>query len=144
MAVMRLRRAVAGAVLASTVAVVAAMTACNSAPAGVDACKRIEQVRCESAQACGFDLETPPPIGSSPEEKVASCIRYYDTACLHGVGNGVEPATQAVNSCVNAIITGDCGIVRSPEQYPACSFLAPVTSAPDASDAAAATDAPYG
>jgi hypothetical protein len=140
---MRLRRAVAGAVLGSAVTVFAAMTACSSAPPGVSACKRIEQVRCESAQACGFDLETPPPIGSSPQEKVASCTRYYDTACLHGVGNGVEPATQAVDVCVNAIITGDCGIVKSPELYPACSFLAPVSATPDASDAAI-TDAPYG
>jgi hypothetical protein len=117
--------------------------ACSTAPVGVDACKRIEQVRCESAQACGISLATPVHNGDSPEENVAACIRYYDDVCLHGIAAPTEPATQAVDACVSAIINGSCDVVRTPESSPACAFLIPpqpavVDAAADATDATTA------
>jgi hypothetical protein len=130
------RRLVVAAVVLGAAAGLGGTVACGTSPVGVDACKRIEQVRCESAQACGIDLDTPTHIGDSPEEKVAACIRYYDVACLHGLATSIEPATQAVDSCVNAIISGDCSVVKTPESNAACQFLIPpAPAAADASDA---------
>ena len=56
---------------------------------------------------------------------------------MHGFA--VTPDPQAVDTCVNAIITGDCAIVKAPETNIACSFLAPQLHV-DASADAAATD----
>jgi hypothetical protein len=113
--------------------------ACSTAPVGVDACKRIEQTRCESAQACGISLASPVHNGDSPEENVAACTRYYNDACLHGIAAPTEPATQAVDACVSAIINGSCDVVRTPESSPACAFLIPPTTA--VADAASDADA---
>jgi hypothetical protein len=122
-----------------TLALVAIGTsaACGTEAVGVDACRRIEKVRCESAQACGIDLERPVHEGDSPEKNVAACIRYYDDQCLHGLVTPKEPGPQAVDACVDAIINGDCTVVKSPESHPSCRFLVPPTP-PPAADAAAA------
>src|SRR4029079_16340391 len=110
--------------------------ACGTSPIGVDACQKIERVRCESAQACGFTLETPVHNGDTPEKTVAACIRYYDGQCQHGIAGPKEPGPQQVDACVNAIITGSCDVVRAPETSSACSFLIPPASAAPAPDAA--------
>jgi hypothetical protein len=142
----RSRRIVAGGalVLAALVAV-GGSSACGTDPVGVDSCKRIEKVRCESAQACGISLDQPAHQGSSPEQNVAACTRYYDDQCLHGLVAPKDPGPSAVDACVNAIIAGDCAIVKTPESHPACQFLVPpnITAVADASadaDADAATD----
>lgn len=119
-------------------------SACGTEPVGVDTCRRIEKLRCESAPACGLDLKRPPHSGDSAESDVAACIRYYDDQCLHGLRLAAEPARTDVDACANAIINGDCTIVGKPEAHPACSFLVPETPAPapaadggaDAADAA--------
>ena len=110
--------------------------ACGTDPAGVDACQRIEKVRCESAQACGISLDRPLHSGDSPAENVASCTRYYDDQCLHGLSSGVDPGEAKVTACVNAIATGSCATVEEPQTNPACSFLTPVVVA-TVTDAAA-------
>ena len=117
--------------------------ACGTSPVGVESCQKIERVRCESAQACGLKLDRPAHQGETPEQAVAACIRYYDDQCLHGLATTIEPSSQAVDACVNAIITGDCEIVKAPETNAACKFLIPPASAAgDASvEAEASTDA---
>lgn len=120
------------------VATILATVACGTEPVGVESCRKIEKVRCESAAACGIDLTRPVHVGEGPKADVAACIRYYDEQCLHGLVAPVDPGPQAVDACVDAIIHGDCGVVRSPEMDPACSFLvpppepAPPPPAPDA------------
>jgi hypothetical protein len=143
MALMRTaRRSLVVALAAVVLAVLGSSVACGTSPVGVDACKRVEQVRCESAQACGISLDVPVHAGDSPEQSVAACIRYYDDACLHGIAAPKEPTSQAVDGCVNAIITGSCDVVKAPESHPACQFLVPPVAAvpADASDAADASD----
>jgi len=134
-----LRRAIAVGLAGA----IAALVACGTDPVGVDACKRIEKVRCESAPACGIALDRPLHSGSGPEKDVAACIRYYDDQCLHGLVITREPAPADVDRCVNAIINGDCNVVREPEKNADCAFLIPPSApvvTPDAGAADAATD----
>lgn len=116
-------RRVLAFVLAS-VGVWLATPACGTEPVGVDACKKIERARCESAEACGISLERPLHEEDSPVNNVAACIRYYNDQCLHGLAVK-DPGGPAVDACVQAIINGDCSAVRTPQAHPACSFLAP-------------------
>jgi hypothetical protein len=129
--------------LAVTFVVLGSSAACGPEAVGVEACRKIEQVRCESAQACGIDLSQPVHSGDKPENNVAACIRYYDDQCRHGLVTSVEPGAHAVDECVNAIINGDCSIVEAPETHEACKFLVPPSKTPPpATDAAsdASTD----
>jgi hypothetical protein len=137
------RRVIAAGALLLGLAALAGPLACGTDPVGVDTCRRIEKVRCESAPACGIDLERPYHSGDAPENDVAACIRFYDDQCLHGLVLTKEPGKAAVDACVDAIIQGDCSVVKAPESHPACKFLVPVSAAPaDASvDASVATDA---
>ncbi len=116
--------------------------ACGTEPVGVEACRKIERVRCESAQACGIDLGHPVHEGFAPERNVAACIRYYDDQCLHGLSAPKEPRAQDVDACVNAIIVGDCNVVAEPQDHPSCAFLIPPKAAPPAADAAPADAGP--
>lgn len=138
------RRGLIAAVVLLASGVIASSVACGTEPVGVEACRRIERVRCESAQACGIDLGRPLHSGDSPESNVAACIRYYDDQCLHGLVVTKEPSPQSVDACVDAIVTGDCSVVKAPETDEACKFLvppvAPPSAAADASDAT--SDAP--
>lgn len=119
-----------------------ALVACGTNPVGVDACVKIEHARCESAPACGIELDRPLHSGSKPENAVAACERFYDDQCLHGLVVTTEPSPQAVDACVNAINTSDCSVVSKPELHPACSFLVPPTAAPaDAGTDASVADA---
>jgi hypothetical protein len=130
-------------VVASFAAVAGALVlvtpACGTDPVGVEACQKIEKVRCESAQACGISLARPEHPGSSAEDNVRSCIRYYEDQCLHGLAIKTEPKANVVDTCVDAIINGDCSIVEEPQTHAECSFLAPELFDAGA-DAADATD----
>ena len=125
--------AVAAAGLAGLLAL-----ACGTDPVGVETCRRIEQVRCESAAACGIDLGRPVHRGDSPESAVAACIRYYDDACLHGLAAAEDPGSVQTQACVDAIITGDCEVVKTPEKHAACAFLVPPPPPPAPAPAPAA------
>ncbi len=132
-------------VLAAVVGALAPVLACGTEAKGVEACKRIERVRCETAAACGIDLTKPVHRGDTPSADVGACIRYYDDACLHGLTAAIEPGSVAVDDCVRALENGSCDVIRAPETARECSFLVPVAEpapAPaPATDAAAATDA---
>jgi hypothetical protein len=113
--------------------------ACGTDAVDVDACRQIEDARCQRAPACGIPLE--PPYTTSGSD-VSECMRYYDDACLHGLENGVVPSTSELSACVAAIngtgATGnDCSIVSTPTDSAACAWLAPtvVDAAVDAVDA---------
>lgn len=139
------RRAGVLAGVAFALVAIGASAACGTEVVGVEACQRVERVRCESAQACGIDLGRPTHEGNTPEKNVAACIRYYDDQCLHGIVAPKEPGPQAVDACVNAIIQGDCSVVRSPESHPDCRFLVPPAPPPAAGpDAAAEASAASG
>lgn len=101
--------------------------ACGTDPVGVETCKRIETVRCESAPACGLDLGRPVHRGDDPKSAVAACIRYYEDACLHGLEIANDPGSSSTeaNKCVDAIINGSCDVVRTPEIHPDCAWLVP-------------------
>jgi hypothetical protein len=134
-------------VLAAVVAALASVLACGTEAKGVEACKRIERIRCETAAACGIDLKNPVHRGDTPSDDVGACIRYYDDACLHGLTAAIEPGSVAVDDCVRALENGSCDVIRAPETTRECSFLVPVAEpapAPVTTDAstadAAATD----
>lgn len=104
--------------------------ACGTDPVGVDACRRVETVRCESAPACGLDLGRPVHRGDDPKNAVAACIRYYDDACLHGIEAPEDPGNVKTQACVDAIVNGSCDVVKTPETHPDCAWLIPPAPAP--------------
>jgi hypothetical protein len=99
--------------------------ACGTEAVGVESCRKIEQVRCESGPRCGLAMDRPRHHGSEPVNDVAACIRYYDDACLHGLVIGYEPGSVLVDQCVAAIAEGSCEVVRAPEIHPACAWIKP-------------------
>lgn len=126
------------AVGAAAATAVLSAAACGTEPVGVESCRKIERARCENAPACGVDLSKPVHRGETAELGVASCVRYYDDACLHGMVAPADPGAVQVDACVTAINTGDCRVVLKPESSPACGFLVPPAPAPAApADAAA-------
>ncbi|AUX43053.1 uncharacterized protein SOCE26_044930 [Sorangium cellulosum] len=83
---------------------------CGTDAVGVEACRQIEQARCEAAAACGFD-----------EAQVKTCSEFYWDQCLHGIQHAVDydeentsqpaedPASVDVDECVAAVqATRDC------------------------------------
>lgn len=114
-------RGLFGSVLA--IGALSLSSACGTDAVGVDACRKIEQARCENAPSCGISLSMPVHRGTSPESDVSACTRYYDDACLHGLAASADPGNVAVQACVDAINTGDCNVVKNPETHPSCSFL---------------------
>ena len=108
------------AALATAFVVVAG---CGTDATGVDQCKQIEEARCRRAAAACPDVHLAPPYstsGSTADE----CVRFYDTACLHGLENG-PPKPEDVDQCVSAIEHGTCDVVQTPESSPACAWLMP-------------------
>jgi hypothetical protein len=112
-----------------------ALPACGTDAVGVDTCRQIEEARCQQAPACGISLE--PPYRTSGTD-VAACVRFYDDECLHGLVSGHDPGPILVGACVAAIrgastTDGGCAVVLSPASVAACGWLAPNSSASDAS-----------
>jgi hypothetical protein len=115
--------------------------ACGTDAVDVDACRKIEEARCQRAPACAIPIE--PPYSTSGSD-VSECERYYDVACLHGLENGTTPSSAQLAACVAAIQgtgpTGnDCSVVATPASSPACAWLAPPAVADAAADVADAS-----
>jgi hypothetical protein len=123
-------RAARSAPLCFAAALAAVAAACGTGAGGVDACKAIEEARCRQAPHCS-NVQISPPLYYTSGTDVDACIRYYDTACGHGLANG-DPGSAKVNACVAAIAANGCSVVAAPESDPACSWLAP----PDAGEEA--------
>ncbi|MBV9949176.1 MAG: hypothetical protein JOZ69_20170 [Myxococcales bacterium] len=128
---MRLRRW--GSLLVPTaMAALGVASACGTDAVGVDACRKIEEARCERAPDCRIVLV--PPYHTSGTD-VDACRRFYDDACLHGLASS-DPGTTATNACVGAIDQGGCDVVAHPESDPACAWLGA-----ESGDAGAGADA---
>jgi hypothetical protein len=124
--------------LALSAALVAAAGACGTNAGGVDACKAVEEARCRQVPDCPA-VQVSPPIYYTTGSAVDACIRFYDTACGHGLSSG-DPGQTAVNACVTAIAANGCGVVAAPESDPACAWLAPPDSGGGSGDGAAGSD----
>jgi hypothetical protein len=127
------------------VAVAPVVAACGSSATGVGACKSIEEARCRQLPSCP-SIQVSPPLWFTSGSAVDACIRYYDTACFHGLSIGTDPGSTNVNACVSAIDNHGCGVVAAPETDPACAWLVPPAQvdAGEAADADAAIDADDG
>jgi hypothetical protein len=134
-----------GLFFGTAAAVVIAVGACGTDAIGIDTCRQVEEARCRQAPHCsGIDLSQP-VHRNSPITDVDACIRYYHDACLHGLAASADPGAVATKACVDAINTGDCAIVITPQVAPACAWLVPPASVDaaadvDAADAADAAD----
>ncbi|HEX3344347.1 MAG TPA: hypothetical protein VHS09_07225, partial [Polyangiaceae bacterium] len=131
-------------VLALALGLAPAAGACGSGGSGVTACKTIEEARCKQVPSCP-NVAVSPPLWYTTGSAVDACIRYYDTACLHGLAIGSEPSSSDVSQCVDAI-NGSCATVATPQSDPACAWLIPPADEDggdggDASDGGDATDA---
>lgn len=120
-------------VVACAAAVTFGASACGNGAEGVDACRSIEDARCQRASACQISLQQPYHTSGSD---VDACIRYYQVACLHGLAVG-DPGTASVNACVAAIENGDCSLVQNPTTG-ACAWLAPSAASSSATEPAEA------
>ena len=110
--------------------------ACGTDAVGIDACCEIEAARCRRAVECGLPLDYPRPAG----DPTAACERFYLDACLHGIQSGVEPTLPQRKSCVDAVSTSSCDVVREPQRAPGCAFIIP--SAEGAAPEPTSTTAP--
>jgi hypothetical protein len=121
---------------------------CGTDVIGIEACRDIENARCEASLPCGVVTD------------VAACKRFYRDQCLHGLSAPL-PAGASVAQCVSVIraagrcaaddpeialsacnenetvtepapgLTGACDVVRLPERAAECAFLAPDLEVPD-------------
>ena len=146
---MRPRARLAGAVVACAFALLGAPFACSTDAVGIEACRSIEEARCEAAEPCGIVTD------------VAACKRFYRDQCLHGLVSEEKPGSPKVNKCVATIraageckkagetqiaachlkptlkttLSDVCDIVLTPEETSECRFLIP--EEPPVPDAAA-------
>jgi hypothetical protein len=111
---------------------------CSSSVYGVEACRRIEEVRCQRAASCQIDLSSPAHDPVNPEADVANCARHYRDACVRGMAITREPGGGEIDRCVETLKVAGCVSIRSPESEPACAFLNP--SADASADAVATVD----
>jgi hypothetical protein len=67
---------------------------CGSDAVGIDACRQIEDARCQASTACGYTAD-----------QVDACNLFYRDQCLAGVENADAgtPADTTVSACVAAI-----------------------------------------
>ena len=121
-----------------------AAAGCGSDATGVDVCKKIEDARCNAAAKCSNISLTPPYYTSG--SATDACVRFYDTACLHGLA-GAAPGPGELDACVGLIQKGNCAVLAAPWKFADCAWLVPSstpeagTDATDASDAGDGSDA---
>jgi hypothetical protein len=104
---------------------------CGADPAGVDACRTIEQARCRRAPSC-------PELGI-PGDQVAACIEFTRDQCLHGLAVA-DPGAPTVDKCATAIANAatSCALVASPQDIPECAFIIAATPVEDSGTVAPA------
>jgi hypothetical protein len=115
-----------GAVALAAVLAASTIAGCGTDAVGVDACRSIEQARCQKAPSC-------PALGITGNQGVEECAQFARDRCLHGTAVA-DPGAAAVDACVKAIAAdATCAIVAAPETAPACAFLLGSATAQDAS-----------
>jgi hypothetical protein len=107
---------------------------CGTDAQGTEACRRIEQARCQRARVLC------PELGIHDDPSLTECLGAARDRCLHGLPVS-DPGSTLVDRCVASVSqTQTCDVVLSPEKSPECAFLTPEISA----DAGAAADAASG
>lgn len=129
---------------------------CDSGATGIDACRKIESMKCELVRGCsGVSIAT--------DADVESCKLFYRDQCLNGIADGVEPTMAKVDAClaaltqagackdeplskcvappaladaVDAAETTGCEAMLATESLVDCDFLAPSPSTSSASSSA--------
>jgi hypothetical protein len=127
---------------------------CGTDAVGIDACRQIEQLRCELVAGC-------PTSPVQDQQDIDDCKMFYRDQCLHGIADGASPDGAMVDACLGAIrqaracwnegltlaacqtlaedggvvgptpaagvdpATSGCGAIMAPEMLEACSFLRP-------------------
>jgi len=104
------RRAAAAALLCGLFGLLSPSAGCGTKAVGVDACRAVEQARCEAVASC------PSPYGV---EDVEACQRFYRDHCLHGLDVDDEPSDTAVKRCVAAVEAAGRCAAEDPEATPA-------------------------
>lgn len=122
---------------------------CGTDAVGVEACRSIEQVRCEVAPVC----ESSPDRLGVPEDRVENCILYYRDACRVGLENteATEVDQAQIDACVASIqalgacqragglaagscdgvelvadadpLSSPCAVLKTPEKLRSCAFI---------------------
>jgi hypothetical protein len=111
MASLRIRAAALATLIAA-----AAMASCGTDATGIDACRGIEQARCQRGPSC-------PTLGLTSAMGVEECAQFARDRCLHGLPVS-DPGGTSVGDCVSAINSDTtCAVVANPVLSPACSFL---------------------
>jgi hypothetical protein len=138
--------------LGTLVAVLAAAKGCDNGATGVDACRRIEDKRCQLVLGC-------PGVPVTDEDEVLACQNFYRDQCLFGVADGISPDNPQVEACLDALdrarrcqdagtpigscadapalaetldpATTGCSLVLLPEKLAGCGFLRPAPPAPE-------------
>jgi hypothetical protein len=107
---------------------------CGTEPVAPDACRKIEEARCELAPGCpGLNITD-----------VDACKRFYRDQCLHGLAIAGDPGAPVVDTCVAALriaaacttpdsgcvattipVKSGCEVVARPELAKDCEFLIP-------------------
>ncbi|MSP25882.1 MAG: hypothetical protein EXR75_12130 [Myxococcales bacterium] len=139
-------------------AAVTLATQCDNGAVGVDACRRIEEQKCEALVGCPF-------VAIKDEGDVAACKLAYRDQCLFGIADAQSPDDVALEACLAAIrgastcklefisdcdgapplFTGSdpakttgCDATYAPERLEACAFLRPPDGTGGAGGAAGA------
>jgi hypothetical protein len=130
---------------------------CDNGATGVDACRSIEDLRCQLVIGC-------PGSPVTTEDDVKNCQVFYRDECMHGMPDGLDPDQGTVDQCVNAlqaarscwdsgqtlgpcaiaavvagttpaeVVSGQspdttgCQAIQAPQILQACSFLQPSTA----------------
>ncbi len=128
-------------------AAAALLSSCDNGAVGVDACRRLEQRKCELALQC----PNAPSIQSPLE--VDACKLFYRDQCMFGMADVTStPDEAAVDDCITALeaarachdqglelascssapeisaqlqVATGCEAVMAPQALVACGFLAP-------------------
>lgn len=122
---------------------------CGTDAVGIEACKAIEQARCEVAPVCESSADR---LGV-PEDRVENCILHYRDACRVGVENteATEIDQAQIDACVAAVqalgacqeagglaagscagvelvddadpLSSPCAVLKTPEKLRSCAFI---------------------
>jgi hypothetical protein len=110
--------------------------ACGTDAVGVETCRRVEEARCRRvADACTTSVDLSKPAHRDAD--VDACIRYYDTACLHGLVTATEPGGLQADRCIEALGRASCDDILHPERLSECSWLNPILPPAGGTDAGA-------
>ena len=69
---------------------------CDNGATGVDACRTIEQERCQLVLGC-------PGSPVATDKDIEYCQVFYRDQCLHGMPDGLDPDQGTVEACVQAL-----------------------------------------